>query len=121
MYVNKILLQSIGEADFNQTTQSEIKLDEVSTSDAVFSVEGGAFVFVLVSAGFVLILSKVRSFAENNKVTFPSQSLHKLPCRNCRYFSNNHFLQCAVQPSIVLTEEAMNCSEYCPKKHKFLK
>jgi hypothetical protein len=42
--------------------------------------------------------------------------LTKLPCRNCQYFTNNHFLKCAVRPSTALTEEAMNCPDYCSKK-----
>jgi hypothetical protein len=39
--------------------------------------------------------------------------LHQLPCRNCRFFTNNHYLYCTVHPSIVLTEQALDCSDYC--------
>ncbi|MFW9259229.1 hypothetical protein [Nostoc sp. CALU 546] len=39
---------------------------------------------------------------------------HQLPCRNCRFFTNNHYLYCTVHPSIVLTEQALDCSDYCP-------
>jgi hypothetical protein len=40
--------------------------------------------------------------------------LEQVPCKNCRYFTNNPYLRCAVNPAIVLTSEAVNCSEYCP-------
>ncbi|MEC4816105.1 MAG: hypothetical protein SAK29_22960 [Scytonema sp. PMC 1069.18] len=51
----------------------------------------------------------------NNKIaTF--NILTKVPCRNCQYFANNPFLKCAVRPDTALTEEAMNCPDYCPKK-----
>ncbi|MEH2131729.1 MAG: hypothetical protein V7K86_14075 [Nostoc sp.] len=38
---------------------------------------------------------------------------HQLPCRSCRFFTNNHYLYCTVHPSIVLTEQALDCSDYC--------
>ncbi|PSB17302.1 hypothetical protein C7B76_10105 [filamentous cyanobacterium CCP2] len=41
--------------------------------------------------------------------------LHPIPCRNCRYFAKNFYLQCAVRPSEVLTSQAIGCSDYCPK------
>jgi hypothetical protein len=34
-------------------------------------------------------------------------------CPGCRYFSNNHYLQCALQPTIVMTEESIDCKDYC--------
>jgi len=41
-----------------------------------------------------------------------------MPCRNCQFFANNHYLKCAVQPSIVLTSQALKCSDYWPNnKH----
>ncbi|WP_335022941.1 hypothetical protein [Nostoc sp.] len=37
------------------------------------------------------------------------------PCKNCRFFNNNHFLNCAVHPSTALSKQALNCSDYKPK------
>ncbi|WP_298919023.1 hypothetical protein [uncultured Nostoc sp.] len=34
------------------------------------------------------------------------------PCKNCLFFNNNHFLNCAVHPSTVLSKQALNCSDY---------
>jgi hypothetical protein len=39
----------------------------------------------------------------------------RVPCRNCRYFSNNFYLKCAVRPSDALTERATDCSDFCQK------
>ncbi|MEH2454940.1 hypothetical protein [Nostoc sp.] len=36
-------------------------------------------------------------------------------CKNCQFFNNNHFLNCAVHPSTVLSKQALNCSDYKPK------
>jgi hypothetical protein len=35
-----------------------------------------------------------------------------IPCRTCQFFSNNTHLKCAVQPTLVLTEEAKHCPDY---------
>ncbi|MBD2447086.1 hypothetical protein H6G76_07885 [Nostoc sp. FACHB-152] len=66
---------------------------------------------------FFLVLRKVRTFLDN-KMVFTVKTVHQVPCKNCRFYSNNHYLKCAVQPSIVMTDEAKNCSEYSPKNEK---
>jgi hypothetical protein len=42
--------------------------------------------------------------------------LEQVPCKNCSYFTNNPYLRCAVNPTIALTSDAVNCSDFCPKK-----
>ncbi|OCQ94437.1 hypothetical protein BCD64_07055 [Nostoc sp. MBR 210] len=66
---------------------------------------------------FFLILRKIKRFLDN-KMVFSVNNLHQVPCKNCRFYSNNHYLKCAVQPSIVLTDEAKNCTEFSDKKDK---
>ncbi len=39
-----------------------------------------------------------------------------IPCHKCQFFDNNQQLPCAVQPAVVLSEEAMNCGDYTPKR-----
>ncbi len=41
----------------------------------------------------------------------------QIPCRNCKFFSKNQYLKCAVRPFTVLTAQAADCSDYCGK-HK---
>lgn len=69
----------------------------------------------MVMAGVVLILLRsnlLKSF--QNRLT-PIKRLNQVPCLNCKYFKNDPYLKCAVNPCVVLTEEAANCSEYCSK------
>ncbi|MCC5636805.1 hypothetical protein LC593_13210 [Nostoc sp. CHAB 5844] len=66
---------------------------------------------------FFLVLRKIQRVIDN-KMVFSVKSLHQVPCKNCRFYSNNHYLKCAVQPSIVMTDEAKNCSEFSDKKDK---
>ncbi len=41
--------------------------------------------------------------------------LHQIPCANCRFFTNDFRLKCTVRPTCALTEEAINCSDFCLK------
>ncbi|MBD2492967.1 hypothetical protein [Nostoc sp. FACHB-280] len=66
---------------------------------------------------FFLILRKIKILLDN-KMVFSVNPLHQVPCKNCRFYANNHYLKCAVQPSIVLTDEAKNCTEFSDKKDK---
>lgn len=99
--------------------QREIKPNQVqpdlSIRDVTTSV-GGAIGLVTFWAVFLVSLSKLVTNARNYKLVLPTNPMSKVPCRNCQYFSNNHYLSCAVQPDIVMSERAMNCSDYCPKK-----
>jgi hypothetical protein len=38
----------------------------------------------------------------------------KVPCRRCRYFSDNQFLKCTLHPATVMTGQAVDCRDYCP-------
>jgi hypothetical protein len=104
-----------------QKIQSEIKQEpakneDFTISDIAISLSPVFFAFSWVIV--FMILRKVRNFIDD-KMVFTVRNAHKVPCKNCQYFSNNHYLKCAVNPSIVLTEEAQDCSEYLPKKGVF--
>lgn len=121
MYVEQILQKNL-EVDktFNYLTQSESKSEYIpqeglDVSDLAIALTPLSFVFIW--AMILLILQKVRSNLDN-KISFSINSVHQVPCKNCKFFANNHYLKCAVKPDIVLTEEAINCAEYCPKKSK---
>jgi hypothetical protein len=39
-------------------------------------------------------------------------AVSQLPCTNCKFFKNNPYLKCAVQPDRVLRAEASECPDY---------
>ncbi len=41
-----------------------------------------------------------------------AKQMHKIPCTNCRFFTNNHSLKCTVNPYTANTEAAIDCSDY---------
>ncbi len=36
-----------------------------------------------------------------------------ITCSRCQYFNNNYYLKCALHPVTVMTEQAVNCKDYC--------
>ncbi|WP_235620712.1 hypothetical protein [Halothece sp. PCC 7418] len=42
------------------------------------------------------------------------ETMHKIPCTNCQFFTNDHRLKCTIQPLIANTEQAINCQDYTP-------
>ncbi|MBO3462716.1 hypothetical protein G7B40_034260 [Aetokthonos hydrillicola Thurmond2011] len=68
---------------------------------------------IVVAIGALIFPSNVRrKFPQNAKLN--TNRFKQVPCRNCQFFNDNHYLNCAVQPSNVLTKEALNCSDYLP-------
>ena len=40
------------------------------------------------------------------------ETLHQIPCADCQYFTNDMHLKCTVHPTIALSEEAIDCSDF---------
>ena len=66
------------------------------------------------------ILSKSWMVARH-ELTSNLKRFHKVPCSNCKFFSANPYLKCAVNPSVALTEQAVDCSEYSPQEAKSIR
>ena len=119
MYHDPMLQKTVAaNSNLHQVILSVAKKDQLQTHeltihDLVISLSPLGFIIGWI--GFFVIFRKVQAFLDE-KMVFPINELHKVPCKKCRFYSNNHYLKCAVNPSIVLTEEAMNCSEYSPSK-----
>lgn len=121
MYIHNNNLNKTREInDIYYVNRSEIKQDRtqnpsVNIHEVALNLSPIGLIFSWVV--FFIVLRKLRTFIDN-KMVFTVNSVHQLPCKNCRFYSNNHYLKCAVQPSIVMTDEAKNCSEYSPKSDK---
>lgn len=89
--------------------------------DLSFVYDGAIFLipmgFIAVWTIFVLMSSDIWTVARHGVLTV--KNLHQVPCRNCRFFKNNPYLQCAVHPATALTADAANCSDYCPANKGF--
>ncbi|MBD6620569.1 hypothetical protein FNW02_33565 [Komarekiella sp. 'clone 1'] len=68
--------------------------------------------FITVGAIYLFIISSFLKFTEKKNRVSNVVELKQYPCRNCKFFDDNNYLKCAVNPSDVLTKQAINCSEY---------
>jgi hypothetical protein len=58
----------------------------------------------------VLIYARIPKRKQNlSKVRLPLT----ITCSRCQYFNDNHFLKCALHPVTVMTEQAVDCQDYC--------
>jgi hypothetical protein len=119
-------LHLLANSNFNQATPIEAKVISVkpdlpepdmakpekliTPDEALFLIPFG---FSMVVAFVVLMSPDVWKLVRARMATLTR--LHKVPCKNCRFFTNNHYLWCTVNPSIALTKEAVNCSDYFPQ------
>lgn len=43
----------------------------------------------------------------------------QIPCFKCQFFKQNQYLQCAVQPCLVLSKEAIHCPDFQSNRGNF--
>lgn len=64
----------------------------------------GAWVFIL--SLITTLLGVIKDIVNR------SRQMHRIPCSNCQYFTNNYHLKCTIQPRIANTELALDCSDF---------
>lgn len=99
----------------NATPPEQTRSDELSTTDFLMFL--GPVSFIMGWAVLFFMLSKIGR-AARDEFLINIKHLNRVPCRNCRFYSNNVHLKCAVNPSIVLTEQALDCSDYVQRDTK---
>ncbi len=116
------LVDAIKDRSFEQIKLIEAKqIREPINNTTPQAGNGDWVVVILVPLSFMIVCGTIGSIVvacckltpgrgNKPKATIPSQ---QSPCTNCRFFDNNHYLKCAVHPELVLTKEALNCSDYC--------
>lgn len=69
----------------------------------------------LAIAAVVLIMFRISRKREQDLAGDFLSRLHQLPCMNCHFYNMNPHLKCAVNPSVVLTRQAIDCPDYRPR------
>lgn len=65
-----------------------------------------------VSAWVVLALAVWHVVAATCDGLAQARQMHQIPCPDCQYFTNSHFLKCPIHPANALTETAIGCPDY---------
>lgn len=59
------------------------------------------------------ILMTIWSFVKNIRKGIANvQRLHRIPCADCSYATNSHYLKCSVQPFVAFSEDAIDCQDF---------
>ena len=102
--------KSIATQTSSSLAPSQKRVEDFSALDSIF----------LATISFAIILSiliQIYDSLSNRKQDARADNL-KLPadpiCPGCQYFSNNCYLRCAIQPTIVMTEASIDCQDYSP-------
>lgn len=111
------------EKSFNQATLIEAKLVRATNNGTKPQVDTMPFgvlllapiCFMIVWWFVVFIVLQGCKIARSGDKVVTINRLKQVPCKNCRFFNNSHYLKCAVHPSSVLTRQALNCSDYWPQ------
>jgi hypothetical protein len=66
--------------------------------------------FFIAWSTIILVLLNLWTATQTTVKT--AEKMHKIPCANCQFFTNNYRLKCTVNPYIANTEEAIGCQDY---------
>jgi hypothetical protein len=66
--------------------------------------------FVVAWTVMILFVWSIWAAARDSVAT--AKQMHKIPCPNCQFFTNNYRLKCTVHPHTANTEEAIGCKDY---------
>lgn len=97
----------IATKSFNSVAFDRPKL-EYATGDSVFALYSSIAILTAMAVSTYAFVARERQKSDARK------SLEKSPCDRCEYFNRNLYLNCAIHPTIVKTEAANDCIDYCP-------
>jgi hypothetical protein len=95
--------------------------DDFSAGEDPIFVEGILLVgssFFLAALWLLVLLARLDWLKAIESRTKPVKHYRQSPCLSCKFFKNDPYLKCAVNPTLVLSEEAQNCSDYSPLERR---
>lgn len=122
MPANNFLTQAAEDQNFfHNVTSRESNLNEAKPNNVLAFNDGMSFFLIYTVSWvvfFVIVLIKWKAKEKARFVTLRNKQ--QIYCNNCRFFSNNPYLKCALHPSIALTKKAESCSDYHLKDSNLL-
>ncbi|WP_309739142.1 hypothetical protein [Chamaesiphon sp. OTE_20_metabat_361] len=91
----------------NSLNPSQYRVGNIAT-DPMLPIVSSIAVLTALAVSAYACISRYRQ-KSNGRVAAP-----KALCHSCTYFNNNLYLNCALHPSKVLTQSAIDCVDYCP-------
>jgi hypothetical protein len=79
--------------------------------DANLSVVSSTTILLAMATAIAACIS-----AKERRPAAKLQADSAVKCQSCKYFDRNLYLNCALHPSSVMTEQAVDCLDYCPDR-----
>jgi hypothetical protein len=79
--------------------------------DASFSAIGSAAILLAMAAAVAAGIS-----AKKRRPAAKIQADSAIECQSCKYYDRNLYLNCALHPSSVMTDRAVDCMDYSPNQ-----
>jgi len=92
-----------------------VQSDEISTRTPEIGVIVGLAILIFFLLRVFRVLRDDESVTKHRTIVAPCPAA---PCPSCQFFSKNVYLKCAVRPTDVLTDRAIDCADYCPHPQK---
>lgn len=51
-------------------------------------------------------------------VVSSARQMHEVPCANCQFFTNTHYLKCPIHPKAASSLDAIDCPDYQPTAYQ---
>jgi hypothetical protein len=83
---------------------------EDAAADSAFAIFSSIAILTAMAVSTYAVVSRERQKSSNQK------SCEQSPCSHCAYFEHNLYLNCAIHPTTVNTETAIDCIDYCPNR-----
>ena len=96
-------------------TLKDGSIDKWQIEPAIVEIFSITICSALIVLGLSFLTVCLRLDNKRNKKIIEQKPLKKLPCYSCQFFNKNPYLKCAVQPSLALTKDADNCTDYQSK------
>jgi hypothetical protein len=101
-----------GKIVISQTSNSfPIGQTEIEGEHQLEDISPTSIVFVMFTA-IAILISAYTFKGRQNKLVLKSSDRNL--CHGCQYFNSNHYLQCAIQPQIVMTAQSIDCRDHTP-------
>jgi hypothetical protein len=104
------------QVEVNPTRPSLERNSPPSDRSDGFTIIGGAAILLPLCFILVWAIASIAMFRglpkAIRKKPLELNRPQKVPCRSCRFFSSNPYLKCAIHPTSVLTDRAIDCSDF---------
>jgi hypothetical protein len=104
----QMISRSIAIQPSNSLPPSQRKIE----MDVAFQSVMGLMILSTIAALIYACIYEQKQHSSSFKLPF------NVPCPRCRYFSNNSYLKCTLHPVTALTEQAIDCRDYCPHREE---